>query len=120
MTETTAKKIREVLESKCLTNSIENRLHLKRRLYRFQLKKDIMIGEHINNYTKFLADLAHVDVIIEEDKALIILSSLPNKDYETFFLTLINGKQSLGYNEVSSTLVNHELRWRIKRLPIVH
>jgi len=34
-----------------LTKSIENRLHLKRRLYRFQLKKGISIDEYINNYT---------------------------------------------------------------------
>ena len=68
----------------------------------------------MNNYMKLLADLAHVDVIIEEDKTLIVLSSLPNKDYETFFHTLISGKQSLNYNEVSSTLVNHELRRKDK------
>ena len=55
----------------------------------------------MNNYTKLLADLANVDVVIEEeDKALILLSSLPDEDCETFILTLINGKQSLGYNEV--------------------
>jgi len=50
------------------------------KLYRFQLKKSISIGEHMNNYTKLLADLANVDVVIEdEDKALILLSSLPDK-----------------------------------------
>ena len=35
MTETSAKKIWEIFESKYLTKSIENHLHLKRRLYRF-------------------------------------------------------------------------------------
>jgi len=34
-----------------------------------------------------------------------MLSSLPDDDYETFFLTLINGKQSLSCNEVSVALV---------------
>ena len=44
----------------------------------------------MNDYTKFLADLANVDVVIEdEDKALILLSF---ENYETFVLTLINGK----------------------------
>jgi len=76
-----------------LIKSIENRLHIKRRLYRFQLKKGISISEHMKNYTKLLANLANVDVVIgEEDKALILLSSLPDEDYETFVLTLINGK----------------------------
>jgi len=37
------------------------------------------------------------------------LSSLPDEDYETFVLTLINDKQSLSYNKVSSAIVNYEL-----------
>jgi len=85
MTETSARKIWEVLESKYLIKSIENHLHLKMRFYRFQLRKGISIEEHMNNYIKILADLANMDVVIEEeDKALILLSSLPDEDYETF------------------------------------
>ena len=48
-TETSTKKIYEILEGKYLTKSIENSLHLKRRIYRFQLKKGISISEHMNN-----------------------------------------------------------------------
>jgi len=55
-------------------------------------------------------------VIYDEDKALILLSSLPEGDYETFVLTLINGKQSLNYNKISFALVNHELRKKNKEL----
>ena len=91
MIETSAKNIWEILKSKYLTKSIENRLHVKKRLYRFQLKKGVSIGEHMNNYMKLLTDLVNVDMVIEEeDKAL--LSSLPDEDYETFVLTLINSK----------------------------
>ena len=47
----------------------------------------------MNNYTKFLADLVNVDVKVEEyDKVVILLNSLPDEEYETFVLTLINGK----------------------------
>ena len=82
----------------CLTESIKNYLHLKRRLYRLQLNKGISIGEHMNNYTQLLTNLTNVDEVIkDEDKALIILSSLLDDDYETFVLTLINSKQSLSY-----------------------
>jgi len=38
------------------------------------------------------------------------LSSLPDEEYETFVITLINDKASLSYNDVSATLVNHEVR----------
>jgi len=92
-------------------NSVENLLHLKRMLYRFQLKKKNSIGEHINNYTKLLVHLANMDEMIKsEEKTLNLLSYFPDDEYETFVLTLINGKSSLSYDEVSAALVNHELR----------
>ena len=80
---TSARKIWEILEKKYLTKSIESRLHLKRRLYRFQLKRGLSISEHMNNYTKLLADLFNIDVKIEEeDKAVILLNSLPAEEYD--------------------------------------
>ena len=65
----------------------------------------------MNCYTKFLTDLVNMNVkIYEEDKTVILLNSLPEEEYETFTLTLINGRQSLNYNEVSAALVNYEVR----------
>ena len=76
---TYAKSIWEILASKYLTKSVENRSHLKRKLYRFQFKGEIFISDHINNYTKLRVDLTTLDVVIEdEDKVLILLSSLPD------------------------------------------
>ena len=66
MTKTFTRKIGDILESKYLTKSVENRLHIKRKLYRFQLKKGTSIGEQMNNYTKYLADLNNVDEVIKE------------------------------------------------------
>jgi len=65
----------------------------------------------MNNYTKLFTDLVNVDVKIdEEDKAVILLNSLPDEGYETFTLTLINGRQTLNYSKVSAVLVNYEVR----------
>jgi len=65
----------------------------------------------MNNYTKLFADLANMDEMIkDEDKVLILLSSFLDDEYKTFVLTLINGKSSLTFDEVSTTLLNHELR----------
>jgi len=70
----------------------------------------------MNNYTKLLADLINVDVEIEEkDKAAIHLNSLPNEEYETFVLTLINGKQTLNYSDLSAALINYEVRRKNKQ-----
>jgi len=41
---------------------------------------------------------------------LILLNSLPEEEYETFTLTLINDRQTLNYREVLATLVNYKVR----------
>jgi len=65
----------------------------------------------MNSYTRLLTDLVNVDVEIDkEDKTVILLNSLPRKEYETFTLTLINGRKFLNYSEVSAALVSYEVR----------
>jgi len=89
-------------------------LHLKRRFYRFQLKGGISISDHINNYKKLLTDLTNLNVVIEdEDKVSILLNSFPDEGYEIFVLTLINGRTSLSCSEVTTALVNFELRTKV-------
>ena len=68
----------------------------------------------MNNYTKLLTDLVNMDVDIEEeDKALILLNSLPDEEYKTFVFTLIN--ESLNYNDGSAALINYEVRRKDKQ-----
>ena len=38
---------------------------------------------------------------------MILLNSLPDEEYETFTLILINGRQILNYSEVSAALINY-------------
>ena len=65
------------------------------------MQRGCSINEHLNRYMRILTDLLNVDVeTSEEDKAVILLSSLPREEYETFTLTLINGRKSLNYSEV--------------------
>jgi len=41
-------------------------------------------------------DLTNLGVVIDDkDKALILLSSLPDEGYKTFVLILVNGRTSL-------------------------
>ena len=65
----------------------------------------------MNRYTKLLTDLVNVDVeTSEEDKAVILLNSLPREEYETFTLTFLNERKSLNYSKVSAALVSYEVR----------
>ena len=73
----------------------------------FPFEEGVSISDHINTYTKLFMDIANVDEMIEkEDKALILLSSLPNEGYEIFVLTLKNERTSLKYSKVTIALVN--------------
>ena len=101
----------EILEKKYLTKSVESRLQLKSKLYRFQMQSGCSINEHMNSYTNLLTDLVNMDVEIDEaDKAVILLNSRPREEYETFTLTLINKRKFLNYSEVSAALVSYEVR----------
>ncbi|KAG5565105.1 hypothetical protein RHGRI_001111 [Rhododendron griersonianum] len=68
--------------------------------------------EHLNDYNKILADLLNLDVeILDEDKALLLLNSLP-KDYDHLSTTLMYGKDTIKFDDVSNALVNNEYRKR--------
>jgi len=56
-----------------MKKSIENRLYLKKRIFRFQHKKGTSMNEHLNDFNKMIADLKEID---DEDKALLLLNSL--------------------------------------------
>ena len=112
---TSAMKMWEILNNKYLTKSVENRLHLLRRLFRFQMSRGTSLAAHVNNYTKLLSDLANVDEkISDEYKAIILLGSLPDEEYDTFVLTLLNGRSSISYSEVTNALTNYDLRRKDK------
>ena len=112
---TSAMKMWEILNNKYLTKSVENRLHLLRRLFRFQMSRGTSLAAHVNNYTKLLSDLTRVDEkISDEYKAIILLGSLPDEEYDTFVLTLLNGRSSISYSEVTNALTNYDLRRKDK------
>lgn len=72
--EVSVKKICDTLVEKYLTKSIENKLHLKWWLYHFELRIGMFMSDHLNTYTKLLADLMNVN-IENDNKALILLFS---------------------------------------------
>ena len=73
------------------------------------------MSDHINTYTKLLMNVSNLNVMIDDkDKTLILLSSLSDEGYETFVLTLINGRISLSHKKVIIALVNLELRRKDK------
>ncbi|KAK0580490.1 hypothetical protein LWI29_002570 [Acer saccharum] len=115
MKETMASSLWKKLEDKYMTKNIKNHLYLKKKLFRFQYKKGISMIEHLDNYNKILADLQNLDVkIIDKDKALLLLNSLPDT-YEHLTTTLLYGKDEVKFIDVSNALVNNEY-WKKDQL----
>jgi len=60
-----------------MTKSLFNKLYFNKQLYGLRMKEGTTVLEHLNFFNKVIIELLAVDVKIdEEDKALILLSSL--------------------------------------------
>ena len=115
MRETSAKKLWDTLEEKFLTKSLENRLYMKKKLYRFTYAPGMSMNDHVNSFNKILADLLNLDEKFEdEDKALLLLNSLPD-EYDHLTTTLLHGKDSITFDAVCSALYRSETRKKDKR-----
>ncbi|GJY28972.1 hypothetical protein Tco_0404739 [Tanacetum coccineum] len=61
-----------------MTNSLANRLYLKKKLYNFIMHPGKSQSEHIDEFHKLVIDLAAIDIAVsDEDQALLLLTSLP-------------------------------------------
>jgi len=66
--------------------------------------------EHLSFFNKIISELLAVNVKIdEEDKALILLSPLP-QSYDHIVTTMLYGKDTLILEEVISNLLSNEIR----------
>ena len=115
MRETEAKELWKKLEDKYMTKSVENRLYLKKKLFRFQYHASISMFEHLNDYNKILANLQNLEVdISSEDKALLLSNSLPDT-YDHLITTLLYGKDEIKFDDVSNALTNNGYRKKDKK-----
>ncbi|GFZ21302.1 Calcineurin-like metallo-phosphoesterase superfamily protein [Actinidia rufa] len=98
MDEDLASALWEKLEKLYLAKSLTNKLHLKRQLYRLKMEEGGSLMEHMNVFNGYLDQLRKVDVKInEEDKALLLLTSLPDsssfEDGESAALAVQSGNR---------------------------
>ena len=108
--ETSAWKLWRALEEKFLKKSGQNKLLMKKRLFRFDYQPGTTMNEHITMFNQLVADLLNLDVNFEdEDLALMLLSSLPD-EFEHLETTLLHGKENVSLDAVCSALYSRELR----------
>ena len=72
MHETVAKDLWRKLEDNYMTKSVENRLYLKKKLFKFTYKDDTSMHNHLDAYDKILVNLRTLDVeIVDEEKQFV-------------------------------------------------
>jgi hypothetical protein len=102
-----AKDMWEKLEAIYLGKSLSNKLFLKKKLFKLEMKEGEDVMKHINTFNALINDLSRIDVqFSEEDRALLLLASFPDS-YEHFVTTLMFGKTTLKFNEIVQDIISH-------------
>ncbi|KAE8696421.1 GDSL esterase/lipase APG [Hibiscus syriacus] len=113
--ETSASKMWKALEEKFLKKSSQNRLHMKKRLFRFDYQPGTSMNEHITVFNELVEDLLGMDETFkDEDLTLMLLSSLPD-EFEHLETTLLHGKDNVTLKDITATLYSYELRKKTKK-----
>ena len=93
-----------------MTKSLTNKLFVKKQLYSLQMEEGTDLLEHLNMFNQIVNKLANLEVKIEdEDKALLLLSSLP-ESYDHLVTTLLYRKETLEMDEVAAALISNDTR----------
>lgn len=70
------------IESTYMTKSLAQKLCMKQKLYSFYMVENKSIMEKLPGFHKIIYNLQNIEVKIEdEDKVLLLLSSLPNLEF---------------------------------------
>ncbi|GJT56454.1 retrovirus-related pol polyprotein from transposon TNT 1-94 [Tanacetum coccineum] len=111
-----AYKLWVALEEKFLKNNCQNKLFMKKRLFRFTYVPGTTMNDHITSFNQLVTDLMNMDEVFkDQDLALILLGSLSN-EYELLETTLLNGKDDVSLSEVCTALYSKELRRKGKQI----
>ncbi|GJT45466.1 retrovirus-related pol polyprotein from transposon TNT 1-94 [Tanacetum coccineum] len=107
--ETTAAGLWLKLESLYMTKSLANKLRLKDRLYTFRMKPGTSVQDHLDEFNTILIDLENLDVDIDdEDKAVLLVISLPASYKHFKEIMLYGNRETLSFNDVKSALLSKQ------------
>ena len=98
-----------------MKKSNENRLHILKRLFCFQLKSGMSISSCIDEFNKLIDDLLNLDETFKDEYKAMLLIGSPLGKLDHLCITLIHGEEKLSFEEVCSALLNYEIQNKDQR-----
>jgi hypothetical protein len=97
------------LEELYMTKSLANKLRLKEHIYTIHMAEGTSIQSHLNEFNSIIVDLESFDVKIDdEDKAILLVVSLPPSFKHFKEIMLYGNHTSLSFENVKSNLLSKE------------
>jgi hypothetical protein len=109
MHEKSAATLWKKLEELYMTKSFANKLRLKEHLYTIRISEGTSMHSHLNEINSIIVDLESLDVKIDyEDKAILLVVSLPPSFKHFKEIMLYGNHTSLSFENVKSNLLSKE------------
>jgi hypothetical protein len=109
MHEKSAATLWKKLEELYMTKSLANKLRLKKHFYTIRMLEDTSMQPHLDEFNSIVVDLESLDVKIDdENKAILLLVSLPPSFKHFKEIMLYGNHTSLSFENVKSNLLSKE------------
>ena len=110
--EATVKNVWEKIGTLYQSNSLVNKLFLRKKLYNLRMKDGDSVIEHLNAFNTLVSQLSSVDIkISDEDKCISLLCSLLDS-WDSLVIAIGRNTTTLNFDDIVSALLSEEMRWR--------
>jgi hypothetical protein len=108
--ETTTKYLWDKLGKLYQSNSLVNKLFLRKKLYNLRMRDGDSMVEHLNAFNTMVSQLVSIEIkISDEDKCISLRCSLPDL-WDSLVVAIDSNTNALRFDEVVSSLLSEEMR----------
>jgi hypothetical protein len=108
--EATTKDLLDKLGNLYQSNSLVNKLFLRKKLYNMRMRDGDSVAEHLNAFNTLVSQLVYVEIkILDEYKCISLLCSLLDS-WDSLVVSIGSNKTSLKFDEVVSSFFLEDMR----------
>jgi hypothetical protein len=110
--EATSKELWDKLGNLYQSKSLVNKPFLQKTLYNLSMRDGDSVTENMNAFNTLVSQLLSVEIkILDEDKCISLLFSLPNS-WDSLVVSIGSNTTTLRFDDVVSSLFSEEIRWK--------